>query len=107
MVDTPCVTLAEHGPTRLDLLLALNLAQVYMTFHLSLSTFILIDSSEIPVNEYYEYFGPDYELDVKSSNADDMNTATYLDRVKRIVLENLRHTGGPPSVQMSGMASLH
>ncbi|KAJ7630628.1 histone deacetylase complex, catalytic component RPD3 [Roridomyces roridus] len=29
---------------------------------------------EIPVNEYYEYFGPDYELDVKSSNMDDMNT---------------------------------
>jgi hypothetical protein len=59
---------------------------------------------EIPVNEYYEYFGPDYELDVKSSNTDDMNTPTYLDRVKRIVLENLRHAGGPPSVQMSGMA---
>jgi hypothetical protein len=32
-----------------------------------------------------------------------MNTPTYLDRVKRIVLENLRHAGGPPSVQMSGM----
>ncbi|KAF9459456.1 histone deacetylase Hda1 [Collybia nuda] len=56
---------------------------------------------EIPVNEYYEYFGPDYELDVKSSNTDDMNTPAYLDRVKRIVMENLRYTGGPPSVQMS------
>lgn len=59
--------------------------------------------AEIPVNEYYEYFGPDYELDVKSSNTDDMNTPAYLERVKRIVMENLRHTGGPPSVQMSGM----
>lgn len=57
---------------------------------------------EIPVNEYYEYFGPDYELDVKSSNTEDMNTPSYLDRVKRIVLENLRHAGGPPSVQMTG-----
>ncbi|KAL1762393.1 hypothetical protein FB107DRAFT_268173 [Schizophyllum commune] len=55
---------------------------------------------EIPVNEYYEYFGPDYQLDVKSSNAEDLNTPAYLDRVRRIVLENLRHTGGPPSVQM-------
>lgn len=53
------------------------------------------------MNEYYEYFGPDYELDVKSSNTDDLNTPAYLDRVKRIVLENLRHAGGPPSVQMS------
>ncbi|KAF9056637.1 hypothetical protein BJ165DRAFT_1435105 [Panaeolus papilionaceus] len=56
---------------------------------------------EIPLNEYYEYFGPDYELDVKSSNTDDLNTPAYLERVKRIVLENLRHAGGPPSVQMS------
>lgn len=57
---------------------------------------------EIPVNEYYEYFGPDYELDVKSSNMDDMNTPGYLERVRGIVLDNLRHLGGPPSVQMSG-----
>ncbi|KZT06360.1 histone deacetylase [Laetiporus sulphureus 93-53] len=56
--------------------------------------------SEIPMNEYYEYFGPDYELDVKSSNMEDMNTPGYLDRVKNIVLEHLRHVGGPPSVQM-------
>jgi hypothetical protein len=55
------------------------------------------------VNEYYEYFGPDYELDVKSSNMEDMNTPGYLERVKGIVLENLRHIGGPPSVQMSGL----
>ena len=32
-----------------------------------------------------------------------MNTPAYLERVKRIVMENLRHTGGPPSVQMSGL----
>ncbi|KAF7339750.1 Histone deacetylase complex, catalytic component RPD3 [Mycena sanguinolenta] len=61
---------------------------------------------EIPVNEYYEYFGPDYQLDVKSSNTDDMNTPAYLDRVKRIVMENLRHTGGPPSVQMSDIPTM-
>ncbi|OSD05960.1 histone deacetylase [Trametes coccinea BRFM310] len=56
---------------------------------------------EIPMNEYYEYFGPDYELDVKSSNMDDMNSPEYLDRVKNIVLEHLRQVGGPPSVQMT------
>lgn len=67
------------------------------------SPFLSTISSEIPVNEYYEYFGPDYELDVKSSNTEDMNTPAYLARVKRIVMENLRHTGGPPSVQLSGM----
>lgn len=57
------------------------------------------------MNEYYEYFGPDYELDVRSSNTEDMNTPEYLERVKNIVLDNLRHLGGPPSVQMSGMGS--
>ncbi|KAJ8084300.1 histone deacetylase [Marasmius tenuissimus] len=62
--------------------------------------------SNIPVNEYYEYFGPDYQLDVKSSNADDLNSPAYLDRVKRIVMENLRNMGGPPSVQMSDIPSL-
>ena len=54
------------------------------------------------MNEYYEYFGPDYKLDVRSSNMEDLNTRGYLDRVKNICLENLRHLGGPPSVQMQG-----
>ena len=54
------------------------------------------------MNEYYEYFGPDYELDVKASNMDDMNSPEYLDRVKGIVLDHLRQVGGPPSVQMTG-----
>ena len=58
--------------------------------------------TEIPVNEYYEYFGPDYELDVKCSNMEDLNTPGYLERIKNIAFEHLRHVGGPPSVQMQG-----
>lgn len=57
---------------------------------------------DIPVNEYYEYFGPDYQLDVRASNADDMNTPAYLERVKNMIMDNLRAIGGPPSVQMQG-----
>lgn len=59
------------------------------------------------MNEYYEYFGPDYELDVKASNMDDMNSPEYLERVKGIVLDHLRQVGGPPSVQMQGMYAHH
>ncbi len=59
------------------------------------------------MNEYYEYFGPDFELDVKASNMDDLNTPEYLDRVKRIVLENLRQKGGPPGIQLTGGSILH
>lgn len=55
------------------------------------------------MNEYYEYFGPDYKLDVRQSNMEDMNTREYLERVKGIVLENVRKVGGPPSVQMTGV----
>lgn len=59
-------------------------------------------SLDIPVNEYFEYFGPDYQLDVKASNSEDLNSPAYLERVKNIVMEHLRHVGGPPSVQMTG-----
>jgi len=56
------------------------------------------------MNEYYEYFGPTYRLDVPQSNADDLNTREYLEKIKTQVLENLRQTGGghAPSVQMQG-----
>ncbi|KAF7789233.1 hypothetical protein EIP86_000174 [Pleurotus ostreatoroseus] len=43
--------------------------------------------SEIPVNEYYEYFGPDYQLDVRSSNMEDMNSRGYLDHVPRLPID--------------------
>ncbi|CBQ72606.1 Histone deacetylase [Sporisorium reilianum SRZ2] len=53
----------------------------------------------IPVNEYYEYFGPDYRLDVRPNNMEDLNTREYLDKIKIQVFENLRHTAHAPSVQ--------
>ncbi|KAK7043018.1 histone deacetylase [Paramarasmius palmivorus] len=57
---------------------------------------------EIPAPiDYYEYFGPDYQLDVKPSNTDDLNTPAYLESIKRTVFTNLRQLGGPPSVQLS------
>lgn len=54
------------------------------------------------MNEYYDYFGPDYKLDVRSSNMEDRNSIEYLERIKNVVMEHLREIGGPPSVQMSG-----
>ncbi|GAA5852705.1 hypothetical protein JCM5353_002414 [Sporobolomyces roseus] len=61
--------------------------------------------ANIPMNEYYEYFGPTYRLDVPQSNADDLNTREYLEKIKTQVLENLRQTGGghAPSVQMQAI----
>lgn len=52
------------------------------------------------MNEYYEYFGPTYQLDVPASNMEDMNVQRYLDKVKVQIFENLRHTIPVPSVEM-------
>ena len=62
----------------------------------------LLAIADLPVNEYYDYFGPDYKLDVRSSNMEDRNSIEYLERIKNVVMEHLREIGGPPSVQMSG-----
>lgn len=57
--------------------------------------------SDLPVNEYYDYFGPDFKLDVRSSNMEDRNSVEYLERIKNVVMEHLREIGGPPGIQMS------
>ena len=56
----------------------------------------------IPNNEYYEYYGPDYELDVRPSNMTDHNTVEYLDKLREAVFEVLRDQNAAPSVQIHG-----
>ncbi|KAK4240407.1 histone deacetylase [Achaetomium macrosporum] len=54
----------------------------------------------LPYNEYYEYYGPDYELDVRASNMENANSYEYLEKIKVAVIENLKQTAHVPSVQM-------
>ncbi|CAK7274169.1 histone deacetylase [Sporothrix epigloea] len=56
--------------------------------------------SVLPYTEYYEYYGPDYELDVRSSNMENANNYEYLEKIKIAVIENLKKTAPVPSVQM-------
>ncbi|KAK3936108.1 histone deacetylase [Diplogelasinospora grovesii] len=56
--------------------------------------------SVLPYNEYYDYYGPDYELDVRSSNMENANSIEYLEKIKIAVIENLKKTIPVPSVQM-------
>ncbi|MCJ1235070.1 histone deacetylase [Varicellaria rhodocarpa] len=56
---------------------------------------------ELPYNDYYEYYAPDYELDVRPSNMDNANSPEYLMKIKNQVIENLRRTAHAPSVQMT------
>jgi len=41
------------------------------------------------VNEYYEYFGPDYTLHVAPSNMENKNTRHQLDDIRSKLLDNL------------------
>ncbi|KAF2224876.1 hypothetical protein BDZ85DRAFT_85245 [Elsinoe ampelina] len=55
----------------------------------------------LPYTEYYDYYGPDFELDVRPSNMDNANSPEYLEKIKTQVFENLRMTAAAPSVQMT------
>ncbi|KAF1743950.1 hypothetical protein MXB_5275 [Myxobolus squamalis] len=52
---------------------------------------------ELPYNDYYEYYGPDFKLHITPSNATNMNSSEYLDKVRERVFENLRCVGDAPT----------
>lgn len=74
-------------------------------------------SNELPYNEYYEFFGPDFNLhptltssamhgpssDYRTTIRDipNQNTRNYLETINSKVIEHLRLLDGAPSVQMS------
>jgi hypothetical protein len=43
------------------------------------SMFCLI---ELPYNDYFEYYGPDFKLNITPSNMPNQNSGDYLDRIK-------------------------
>ncbi|KAJ3014498.1 histone deacetylase [Thoreauomyces humboldtii] len=55
---------------------------------------------DLPFHEYYEYYTPEYRLDIPASNMENLNTREYLEKINIAVLENLRHVAHAPSVQM-------
>uniref|UniRef100_A0A1I8HLF6 Histone deacetylase n=1 Tax=Macrostomum lignano TaxID=282301 RepID=A0A1I8HLF6_9PLAT len=61
--------------------------------------------NELPYNDYFEYFGPDFKLHIQPSNMSNQNTPEYLEKIKTRLLENLRMLPNSPGVQMQdGMA---
>ncbi|UYV76912.1 HDAC2 [Cordylochernes scorpioides] len=66
-------------------------------------TAIALDSqieNELPYNDYFEYFGPDYKLHISPSNMVNQNSPDYLERIRTRLFENLRMLPHTPSVQM-------
>ncbi|KAH8789677.1 hypothetical protein BGZ57DRAFT_754247 [Hyaloscypha finlandica] len=56
---------------------------------------------EIPYHEYYGYYGPDFKLAIRPSNAENRNSRQYLDEITTLILENLKQVTFAPAVQMS------
>ena len=57
---------------------------------------------ELPYNDYFEYYGPDFKLHISQSNMANQNTTEYLDKIKTRLFENLRMLPHAPGVQMQG-----
>ena len=37
---------------------------------------------ELPYNDYFEYYGPDFKLNISPSNMANQNTTEYMDKIK-------------------------
>ena len=58
--------------------------------------------AELPYNDYFEYYGPDFKLHISPSNMANQNTPEYLDKIKARLFENMRMLPHAPGVQMTG-----
>eukprot|EP01095_Lingulamoeba_sp_RSL-Kostka_P016159 TRINITY_DN776_c3_g2_i2.p1 TRINITY_DN776_c3_g2~~TRINITY_DN776_c3_g2_i2.p1 ORF type:complete len:435 (-),score=101.23 TRINITY_DN776_c3_g2_i2:185-1489(-) len=68
-------------------------------------TSVLLDidlDNNLPDNDYYEYFGPDYNLHPPIiKTGENLNSKSYLEQLRVQSLQNIRALIGAPSVQMN------
>lgn len=57
-------------------------------------------SEDVPYNDYFEYYAPDYKLHLTPTSCHNLNTKESLEHCRNIILENLQALQGAPSVQM-------
>lgn len=57
-------------------------------------------ANELPYNDYFEYYGPDFKLHIMPSNMTNQNTPDYIEKIQTKIFENLRNIPHAPSVQM-------
>lgn len=48
----------------------------------SMHTPLPLPPAELPYNDYFEYFGPDFKLHISPSNMTNQNTQEYMDKIK-------------------------
>uniref|UniRef100_A0A2K5YS57 Histone deacetylase 1 n=1 Tax=Mandrillus leucophaeus TaxID=9568 RepID=A0A2K5YS57_MANLE len=59
--------------------------------------------NELPYNDYFEYFGPDFKLHISPSNMTNQSTNEYSEKIKQRLFENLRVLPHAPEVQMQAI----
>uniref|UniRef100_A0A0N5AI77 Histone deacetylase n=1 Tax=Syphacia muris TaxID=451379 RepID=A0A0N5AI77_9BILA len=57
-------------------------------------------ANDLPYNDYFEYYGPDFKLHITPSNMTNQNTPDYIERIQTKIFENLRNIPHAPGVQM-------
>ncbi|POV98961.1 hypothetical protein PSTT_14080 [Puccinia striiformis] len=61
--------------------------------------------ADLPYNEYMEYFGPNFKLEVPSNNMDNHNSRDYLNGILAKVVDSLRDLPFAPSTQRRPLSS--
>lgn len=56
---------------------SISVMPVLLIYGLSI-TFV----SELPYNDYFEYYGPDFKLHISPSNMANQNTTEYMEKIK-------------------------
>jgi len=67
-------------------------------------TAVLLDchremSDDIPYNDYFDYYTPDYKLHLTPIVMENQNTKESLEHIRNMILQNLQALKGAPSVQ--------
>lgn len=55
---------------------------------------------DLPYNDYMNWFGPEYKLDVRPTSMENLNSNAYLEGLRSKIIDNLRDLPCAPSVQM-------
>uniref|UniRef100_A0A0E0EKL0 Histone deacetylase n=1 Tax=Oryza meridionalis TaxID=40149 RepID=A0A0E0EKL0_9ORYZ len=55
--------------------------------------------NKLPYNDYYEYFGPDYNLHIQPRSVENLNSTKDLENIKSMILDHLSKIEHVPSTQ--------
>ncbi|EGD78929.1 Hdac1 protein [Salpingoeca rosetta] len=63
-------------------------------------------SDELPFNDYYEYFGPDFRLHITPGNAENFNSKQDIDQIIGTIMSNLKSSQATPGVQSRALLDI-